>query len=306
MPFPIRTADVMSSPARTTTPETTAADAAAECHTEGIGSLVVVDGGEIVGIVTSDDFVGLLGTDPDARTRRVEAFMSAPVVTITADAPVGGAVEQMRAADVARLVVVEDGDPVGVVTSDDVLRHVPQVFHRSQFESPPGERRYRVTRETAYEDADWDAECVCHAEDAVTVGDRVTFSKPITESDVRAFASVSGDTNRLHLDADYAAETRFGRRIVHGTLVSGLISAALARLPGLTIYLSQNLSFLAPVEIGERVTAVCEVVENFDHNKYQLTTDVVDEDGETVIEGQAAVLVDEAPVEDVVAVEALA
>ena len=54
-------------------------------------------------------------------------------------------------------LVLQGNDPVGVVTSDDVLRHVPQVFHRSQFESPPDERRYRVTSETAYEDADWDA-----------------------------------------------------------------------------------------------------------------------------------------------------
>jgi acyl dehydratase len=117
----------------------------------------------------------------------------------------------------------------------------------------------------------------------------------VVEQDVRTFAAASGDTNRLHLDDEFAAGTRFGRRIVHGTLVSGLISAALARLPGLTIYLSQDLSFRAPVDIGERVTAVCEVVGSIDTNKYELTTDVLDSEGETVVEGQAAVLVDDLP-----------
>jgi len=306
MPFPIRIADVMSSPARTIAPDTPAAEAATVCQDAGISSLVVVDDGAVVGIVTSDDFVALLGRDPDAPTRPVESFMSAPVVTTAPDTPVGDAVAEMREAGVARLVVVEDGDPVGLVSTDDIVRHVPQPFHRSQMESPPGDHQYRVRRETAYEEPDWESDCVCTAEEGVGVGDRVTFSKPLTESDVRSFAAASGDTNRLHLDAAYAAESRFGRRIVHGTLVSGVISAALARLPGLTIYLSQDLSFLAPVDIGERVTAVCEVVDGFDHNKYQLTTDVLDADGETVIEGEAAVLIDDVPAVETVEIEAIA
>jgi acyl dehydratase len=306
MPFPIRVADVMSRPVRTASPDATAAEAAARCHEEGIGSLVVVDDEQIVGIVTSDDFVGLLGTDPEARGKRVESFMSAPVVTTTPATPVGDAVAEMRDAGVARLVAVEDGDPVGVVSTDDIIRHVPQAFHRGQLESPAGEHQYRVTSETAYEEPDWESECACVAEDGVSVGDRVTFSKSLTAADVRAFATASGDTNRLHLDAEYAADSRFGRRIVHGTLASGVISAALARLPGLIIYLSQDTSYLGPVGLGDRVTAVCEVVENFDHNKYQLTTDVLGADGEPVIEGQAAVIIDEAPAEEAVAIEALA
>ena len=68
-------------------------------------------------------------------------------------------------------------------------------------------------------------------QEVIRVGDRVRFSKTISEDDVRAFAEASGDTNRLHLDDEYAEDTRFGRRIAHGTLVGGLISAALARLP---------------------------------------------------------------------------
>ncbi|MBV0925880.1 MaoC family dehydratase [Halomicroarcula limicola] len=140
----------------------------------------------------------------------------------------------------------------------------------------------------------------------INVGDRVTFSKTVSERDVKRFATASGDTNRLHLDEEYASQTRFGRRIVHGTLVCGLISAALARLPGVTIYLSQDLSFLKPAEVDDRLTAVCEVATDLGRNKYQLTTDVLDEDGDRLIEGQAAVLIDETPESGRVMVETLA
>jgi len=95
---------------------------------------------------------------------------------------------------------------------------------------------------------------------ALNVGDTVQFTRPMEPTDIAAFAQVSGDTNPLHLDGDFAAETRFDGRIVHGTLVAGTISAALARFPGVTIYLSQDLEFLAPVEVGGTVTATCEIV----------------------------------------------
>lgn len=134
----------------------------------------------------------------------------------------------------------------------------------------------------------------------------MTFSKALAEADVESFADASGDTNRLHLDEEYAEDTRFGRRIAHGTLVSGLVSAALARIPGVTIYLSQDLSFLAPVDIGDRVTAVCMVVESLSPGKYGLTTDVLGPDGSRVIEGEATVLVDDAPAAGEIAFEAIA
>lgn len=294
MPFPIRIADVMSSPVRTVDPDTTAAEAAATCAAAHVGSLVVVENGKPTGIVTSTDFVDLLGSASDPRTRPLREFMSSPVRTIDPTAPVGDAVDRMLDHDVSRLVVVADRELVGIVSTDDIVRYVPQVVHRHQFASPPrGGYNYRVRHETAYEKSDWEFECACLSDDAVSVGDRVTFSKTITDGDVRSFAEASGDTNRLHLDEGYAVGTRFGGRIVHGTLVGGLISAALARLPGLTIYLSQDLSFLGPVGIDDRVTAVCEVVEAFGRDKYELTTDVFGDDGTQVIEGEAVVLIDE-------------
>lgn len=284
----------MSSPVRTTGPDTTAAAAALQCFEEHIGSLVVVEAGDPVGIVTRSNFVHLLGSATDPETRPLREFMTSPVITIDATAPVRDGVDEMYAHDISRLVVVADGELTGVVSTDDVVRYVPQVFHRQQFASPPHEEyANRVHRATTYEKSDWEFEYACLSEESVSVGDRVTFTKSMSDQDVRAFADASGDTNPLHLDEAYAAETRLGRRIVHGTLVGGLISAALARLPGLTIYLSQDLSFLAPVEIGEEVTAVCEVVESFGRNKYELTTDVFGTDGEQVIEGEAAVLLDE-------------
>lgn len=225
--------------------------------------------------------------------------MSSPVVTTTPDASVGEAMATMRDHDIARLVVTDDENLVGVLSTDDIIRYVPQVFHRQELESPAQEIAQRqIHTETAYEKPEWEVESAGLADDEVNVGDRIEFSKTVSEQDVRTFAAASGDTNRLHLDEAFAEATRFGRRIAHGTLVSGLISAALARLPGLTIYLSQDLSFLAPVDIGERVTAHCEVVGKLDGKKYELTTDIRDTEGESVIEGQATVLIDSAPETD--------
>lgn len=127
------------------------------------------------------------------------------------------------------------------------------------------------------------------------VGDSVRFSKRLDEADVAAFARASGDTNPLHLDEAFAGRTRFGRRIAHGTLVSGLVSAALARLPGLVIYVSQDVTFLEPVDVGQRLTAVVTVVEELSRDRYRLSTDVVDVEGDSVVEGEAVVVVDPLP-----------
>jgi len=149
--------------------------------------------------------------------------------------------------------------------------------------------------EIAFSDAGWSMERTTDEYDELGVGDYVRFSKPLVERDVNAFAQASGDTNRLHLEDVFAEDTRFKGRIVHGTLVAGTISAALARLPGLTIYLSQDLEFNAPVRIGETVTAQCEIVEDLGEHRYRLSTAVYDEDEEAVIDGEAVVLIDEQP-----------
>jgi len=143
---------------------------------------------------------------------------------------------------------------------------------------------------------EWHAESTAETPDELSVGDRFVFTKTISDHDVRQFAAASGDTNPLHLDDEYAEKTRFRGRIAHGTLVGGLISAALARMPGLVVYLSQDLEFHNPVRVDDRLTADCEIVENLGNSQYRLSTQVVDGD-DTIIDGEAVVLIDDAPEE---------
>jgi len=130
-------------------------------------------------------------------------------------------------------------------------------------------------------------------EDAIGVGDTVRFPKTLSAADTEAFAAASGDTNRLHPDEGFAAASRFGERIAHGTLVVETVSAALARLPGLIVDLSQDVSYLGPVPVGARVTAECEVVGSLRKGRFRLTTAVRTDDGETVVDGEATVLAGE-------------
>ncbi len=130
----------------------------------------------------------------------------------------------------------------------------------------------------------------------VKVGDRAEFEKTVTTEDVARFADVTGDTNPLHRDADYAAKTRFGECIAHGMLSAGYISAALGTklAPDCCIvYLSQSLRFLRPVKIGETVRAVV-LVKGTDPQKRIVTlqTDCFNQDGEPVVKGEAVVLLD--------------
>jgi len=163
-------------------------------------------------------------------------------------------------------------------------------------EQPNGTEHHEpAVEEVAYSTPDWEFSRSSDSSGELGVGDVISFEKEISASEVGSFASITGDTNRLHLDEEFAEETRFGRRIVHGTLASGLISAALARMPGLTIYLSQDLEFRDAVDIGSTVTARCEIVEALGDDRYRLTTRVMNQDDELVIDGEAIVLIDDDP-----------
>ncbi len=142
---------------------------------------------------------------------------------------------------------------------------------------------------------EWNTDKTVEAPEELAVGDRFEFTKTISDDDIREFAAASGDTNPLHLDDEYATETRFKERIAHGTLVGGLISAALARIPGLVVYLSQDLEFHNPVSVGETLTAACEIVEELGNSQYRLSTQVHNESGDVVIDGEAVVLIDQPP-----------
>ena len=135
------------------------------------------------------------------------------------------------------------------------------------------------------------------AVDQISVGDSVTYTQTVSEDDVEAFAGASGDHNPLHLDDEYASETFFGGRIAHGLLTAGLVSAALARLPGLVIYKSQNMSFEGPVPIGAEVTATVEVEEAHEDGSLTVSTTAERADGEVVLSGTADILVRPEPTE---------
>jgi acyl dehydratase/predicted transcriptional regulator len=289
--------NVMTAGVESTETTSTVQEVARRLRDADVGSLVITGEGEPVGIVTDTDLVDVLvdGDDPESVT--AGEVMSSPLVTIGADDSVASSVRRMHDTGVSTLPVVEDGEVVGVVTTHDLAHYVPQVLHRATL-SPPDEGesapQFAVRPDTTHEHGDWTFDSRASEEGRVSVGDRVEFTKTLADEDVRAFAEASGDTNRLHLDDAYAAETRFGERIAHGTLVGGLISAALARLPGLTIYLSQDLSFRKPVDVDAQATAVCEVVEDLGDDRYVLTTDVHSDD-QRVIEGEAVVVVDAVP-----------
>jgi 3-hydroxybutyryl-CoA dehydratase len=125
-------------------------------------------------------------------------------------------------------------------------------------------------------------------------GDSASRVATIDDRMVRDFAALTGDTNPVHLDDAYAAGTRFGRRIAHGMIAAGMISATLANdLPGPgTVYLGQTLTFKAPVFIGDTVTATV-VVRSLREDKPIVTLDTVvtNQDGAVVLEGEAVVLV---------------
>lgn len=132
--------------------------------------------------------------------------------------------------------------------------------------------------------------------DELSVGQEADYSKLVTDEDVMGFARVTGDFNPVHVDESAAARTRFGGRIAHGMLSAGFISAAIAsKLPGpSSIYLSQSLRFTAPVRIGDTVTVRLTVLELMSKKRVRLSTECRNQKGETVVEGEATILMDEA------------
>lgn len=127
----------------------------------------------------------------------------------------------------------------------------------------------------------------------IQIGDKASFTKTVSESDVYQFAGITGDYNPVHINSEYANQTVFKERVAHGILTAGFISAVLGtKLPGTdTIYLSQNLDFKAPVKIGDTVTAEVEVLEKKDRKKIiRLRTIVKNQLDVIVVDGEAVVM----------------
>jgi len=126
------------------------------------------------------------------------------------------------------------------------------------------------------------------------IGDQFSTGKQITDAVVRAFAELSGDYNPIHLDEEFAKTTQFKKRIAHGMISGALISAVLGYKfkERRVVYLSQSLKFVAPVFLDDTVTATATVT-NIREDKPIVTLETVctNQNGETVVKGEAAVMI---------------
>lgn len=127
----------------------------------------------------------------------------------------------------------------------------------------------------------------------IAVGQTATFAKTVTEADILMFSGVSGDTNPVHLNAEWAATTMFKGRIAHGMLSAGFISAVFGtKLPGPgCIYVNQSLKFKAPVHIGDTVVAKVECTAKADDKKFCTFRTTCSVGGKVVIDGEATLMV---------------
>ncbi|HMA60397.1 MAG TPA: MaoC family dehydratase [Halanaerobiales bacterium] len=125
------------------------------------------------------------------------------------------------------------------------------------------------------------------------IGEKASFTKTITETDVYNYAGITGDFNPAHVNESFAKETMFKGRIAHGMIAAGLISTVLGtQLPGPgSVYVAQDLKFTAPVRFGDTVTATAEVEDiNEEKNRVTLNTVCTNQKEEVVLTGQAELM----------------
>ena len=130
--------------------------------------------------------------------------------------------------------------------------------------------------------------------DDFEVGQRFeTASRTVTEADIVLFAGISGDTNPVHINEEFASGTMFSGRIAHGMLTASLISTVIGtRLPGPgAIYVSQTLRFKAPVRIGDTVTARATITDLVPEKRRATIATVATVRNKVVLEGEAVVMV---------------
>ncbi len=124
------------------------------------------------------------------------------------------------------------------------------------------------------------------------VGQKASIDRIIYPEDVEKFAKLSGDFNSLHMNEDQAKESIFGQRVCHGMLVGSYISAVLGmHMPGEgTIYLEQDLKFLKPVYLNEKIEIIAEIIEIIENREIvRLKTEVLKENGTVAVSGVAKV-----------------
>lgn len=128
--------------------------------------------------------------------------------------------------------------------------------------------------------------------DCYAVGDTAEFSKTVSEYDIYGFAGIVGDFYGVHLDEEYAKQTRFGKRIAQGALSVGFVStlmghmAAKAPAPGAVSY-RYDMTFVGPAYIGDTLTARLTLAEKDDeHNTCIFDASVTNQAGDPVVRGR--------------------
>lgn len=132
-----------------------------------------------------------------------------------------------------------------------------------------------------------------HTYDEIKVGDKASFSKTITESDIHSFSAMSADFNPIHVDEVYATTSTLGKK-VGGRIAQGMLSASLfstlvgVYIPGKgALFVSQTCNFKLPVKIGDTLKAECEVLEKMEKGRVRMATRCINQRGEVVVDGEA-------------------
>ncbi len=123
--------------------------------------------------------------------------------------------------------------------------------------------------------------------DDMEIGDSASFTKTMTETDVIQWVGLTGDLNPIHIDHEYSKTTRFGKVLVPGVLVLGLISNVMTQVTFGHVYANQSIKFLKPVYIGDTITATGTIIEKIDEkNMVKVETKCHNQDGALVMIGE--------------------
>lgn len=128
--------------------------------------------------------------------------------------------------------------------------------------------------------------------DQISIGEKATMSKTISEADAYLFTALTGSLNPLYLDEVYASKTKYGRRIVPELLVAAMLPATQGNfLPGEgNVHLKQHLDFHKPAFIGDTLTTEVEIIgKDVVKNRVTIRNTVRNQNGEVLVTGEAVV-----------------
>lgn len=126
----------------------------------------------------------------------------------------------------------------------------------------------------------------------IEIGQTAEVVHTLTAKDIANFVELTGDDNRLHVDAEFAKNTSFKKQVAHGMLGASFISTVIGtKLPGDgALWYSQNLEFLLPVRIGDTITVIAEVIKKYDRDEIiELSTNIFNQNKQQVTKGVAKV-----------------